>query len=220
MKSSNGAISGHYFSDSSITLKTTNAKITATIDLLNEKKKLKRNRPTQLSLSTTNECVRLSQFLGFSHSRPTLYTSNIKADIGLAAVRSDDRTYPGSGGSFNAYVHTTNGKLDANVTTAPLRSTLILDASTDNSPISAFIDRTYEGSFSLASSNAGSPRLQTPVTTDDDPEGKGRSPILQYTKVQGNHVEGTFRWGWSGRKETLGSISLQTSNGPAALVIT
>ncbi|PPQ85828.1 hypothetical protein CVT25_003459 [Psilocybe cyanescens] len=121
---SNGVITGTFSTNDTLVLRTTNAAITADVNLRSEKAD---SRPT-LSAKTSNGAI----------------VSNINLISTLEH---------GQGGFFGVSADTSNAHLDIKFPKSPVDSTLNFKASTSNERASVSLNPAYEGSFDLQTSS-------------------------------------------------------------------
>ncbi|KAF8058515.1 hypothetical protein FPV67DRAFT_506362 [Lyophyllum atratum] len=138
----------------------------------------------------------------------SMYTSNsgIKGVLTLESAKE-------TGGKFQVSGSTSNAPLDLVVSEAPVDSVLLLDAHTSLAPARVELHKTFEGTFSVATS------LKRPDVIFDgdveDPARKERKRKID-VRVVGGVVSGST-W-WSGNEEgLLGKVSIHTSLSPATL---
>ena len=132
-------------------------------------------------------------------------------DSSLALLSSESTK-----GSYDINTETSNNVLNVHYAAAPLEHTLVHHARTSNGPATISLPRTYEGAFSLRSSNI-SPSVVEADRNPEDPAGQGRRRWLSIYKVK-NVLTGAVYWG-SEKKGEKGTVDVQTSNSPARLVL-
>ncbi|EAU91944.1 hypothetical protein CC1G_11130 [Coprinopsis cinerea okayama7 len=115
----NAGISGRYYTNSSITLKTVNAPISVLLEMINE----------NVTHATTAE----------------LYTTNSHIDFtaNLTSTQEND------GGAFGIVAETARGHIDADIVETPIDSILTLEAQTALARIDARLPTTFQGQFDL-----------------------------------------------------------------------
>lgn len=165
LKTSNGAIIGHYNSSSSLELITSNALIHATVGLLNADEET----PTHLVLKTSN--------------------GRLDSDLHLYSTARDNS----AGGAFVVSARTSNAALSLHHATAPVDSLLTLDTHTSNSPATVSLHPTFEGTYSASTSNSGI--VVSVDDHAEDPSGRGRQRVSHIYANKGKKVEGSVYWG-------------------------
>ncbi|CAK5264386.1 unnamed protein product [Mycena citricolor] len=169
---------------------------------------------------TSNGRVDLSLTLnatGSEEPKVSIKTSNSALNAELTLLSQS-----GSGGVFPIRTETSNGRLDTKVVEAPIDSVITLDARTSNSAGSIELPATYEGLFSISTSNAKT-SMHRVSGNDEDPkcavasDCEPRKRHVQ-TKMQNKgHVAGTVFWEQG--NEDRGKATLRTSNGPADIYL-
>lgn len=190
-------INGHFRSDANLTLVTSNGAIDTVIDLINPKD----SSPAQLVQNTSNGHVTSSISLS------TLYPTD----------KSKSASFPGTGGSFDTTIHTSNAALHVTFPTSPPSSLLTLAAITSNARASVELSSAYEGSFGLFTSSYGGVSV---VERDgvEDPSGKERKRSIVKKVGRRGVVEGSVWWGQD-KGEHGGSVVVKTSNGGNVLYL-
>jgi len=120
-------------------------------------------------------------------------------------------------GVYHVDAETSNSRLGLAFATAPVGSTLTLNAATSNSPANVALHPTFEGDFDLSTSNW----FKALVVEDEDvqdPSGKDRKRNISYNRVDGQHkVVGKVFWGEDGNNKADGVVKVQTSNSGVVL---
>jgi hypothetical protein len=199
IRSSNGAIKGHFNSGSSLKLITSNAPIQASVSLLNKEN----GTVSELKMITSNGYITCILF-PFHHL--TSCFSKIDANVDLV-------THSGHGGIFDVETHTSNGHVTLEYTDMPINSILRSEARSSNAAMSVKLYNTFEGSFDVMTSNAAATLKELVV---EDPSGQGRRRAVTQRRER-YHIQGSTYW--SGSKEIEGHATVKTSNGRAELVI-
>jgi hypothetical protein len=183
VKTSNSPITGTYHTNTSVELRTSNAPIKVDLGLHNDGK-------------------------GKHTTEAILHTSNghVISDIGLHNPHSD------KGGDYSVNAHSSNAPFRLNFITAPINSALKLSADTSNSPASASLHPTYQGKFTLTSSNK---RPYVDQHKRDDPEDRDRRRSIEYSSNGRNILRGSVRW--DDKHKDLGTVDLKTSNSGVVL---
>jgi len=125
VNSINGAISGNFNTTGSLTLITTNSRVSVRVGVEN----MESERSTEVLIQTVN--------------------APIEADISLTSKSS-----VGTGGTFGVHAHTTNGPINIVYDDSPVDSVLNFDAQSTNAPVHAVLHHAYEGTFSLQTVNS------------------------------------------------------------------
>ncbi|KAH7096747.1 hypothetical protein BKA62DRAFT_644044 [Auriculariales sp. MPI-PUGE-AT-0066] len=199
LKGSNGHITVNTLHADSIELGTTNAKISGAFTVARA-----------LNLHTTNGQIQPQVVLGStSVSTPTLNLDTTNAPI-TGTARLVDST------AFSAIVRTGNGKLDFAVTALPVDATLMLDATSSNSPASLVLPASFEGAVYQRTSNSGVPAFTYNVA--GDPKGRGRA--YQHETISADKRERKDRVFWGKDDGHIdGQVNLITTNGRAGVEI-
>jgi len=117
-------------------------------------------------------------------------------------------------GVYHVDAETSNSRLGLAFATAPVGSTLTLNAATSNSPANVALHPTFEGDFDLSTSNW----FKALVVEDkdvQDPSGKDRKRNVSYERVDGQHkVVGKVLWG---DNKADGVVKVHTSNSGVVL---
>ncbi|KAF5391678.1 hypothetical protein D9757_002353 [Collybiopsis confluens] len=188
----NSPIEGNFTVTKSLKLKTANAHIDASVKMLNKRSG---DHKTNLVMETVN--------------------SPIEASVSLLSVGPEDIELT-SNGAFSIKARNARGSVKLAFPTAPVNSTVIVDAKTALSPINVNMHKTFEGSFAIRST----PLDKKDVTKQEaaDPEGKGRKRSLVFDSVNGGSVDGRVFWG-DEQGKGRGSIKLETAMSPIVLVV-
>ncbi|KAF7289248.1 hypothetical protein MIND_01386300 [Mycena indigotica] len=172
-----------------------------------------------------------------------LITSNGAIDVSISVTSDTDRQVPvlmttsnaqinavvdlistsNSGGSFLVQPKTSNGRLTTTIKSLPIDGKLKLEARTSNSLAQVALPLTYEGGFSLATSNAAT-LVQRRGSSERDPkcpdsgecEGQ-RSRTVSTRMVRKTSAAGVVHW--DAKNAQRGDVSLKTSNGGVTLVL-
>ncbi|KAJ6497441.1 hypothetical protein C8R45DRAFT_1072023 [Mycena sanguinolenta] len=192
VKLSNGPITGNYAVVDSLTLKTTNGAIDVTASITGNSTL---EKTQDITMQTTNGPI------------------NYIVDLGPTA---------GDAGSFRVKATTSNDKVTAKIVSAPLNSVLAIDTRTSNHLASLALPSTYEGSFSISTSNSAAAVSRTNPQEKDPACGssakcKGRKRTFYLTKVTKSSSKGSVYW--DSQNTDRGSVVLSSSNGAATLYI-
>ncbi|KAJ7072855.1 hypothetical protein C8F01DRAFT_262988 [Mycena amicta] len=209
LRTSNGGIKIGHLMSSSAALRSSNAAIGGTYVT---------KGPLDLTTSNGNIDVVVSVTSDTSKAIPlTIVTSNAR----LSAI-VDLISTSGKGGSFTAKAHTSNGQLSATLNSLPLDATLSLDARTSNTRAEVSLPLTYEGKFSVSTSNSAA-LVKRPSSSERDPAcpdtGKcdGRRRTVNTRTVRKTAADGVVHWDKANAER--GDVSVRTSNGPLTLVL-
>jgi hypothetical protein len=119
----------------------------------------------------------------------------------------------GTGGKFKVIGTTSLSALDLGFITAPVASSLVLDAQTSLAPATIKLHETFEGTFRLSTS------LKRPTVKVnervEDPAGKGRRRKVEIHSDGPSHTSGSISWSEEG--DDLGSVNVGTSLSPVVL---
>lgn len=116
-------------------------------------------------------------------------------------------------GTYQIRATTSNNALKLRLESALHNTALRLDASTSNGPVDVQLYPTFEGVFNIQTSNA---LANVQYTPESDPEGEQRQVQQQYSgwsTLSGTAVRGQEQ------KQTLGHVSITTSNAPVRLCL-
>ena len=108
------------------------------------------------------------------------------------------------------HARTTNGPITIGYHDSPVDSVLNFEASSTNSPIHAVLHDTYEGRFSLLTTN--SKAMLDHSRDAEDPSGLGRKRRLSTHSVSKQDVYGEVEWSPSRRDGRAGSVDIKTTN--------
>jgi len=177
------------------------------------------NASDSLELRTSNSPIQVHVGLtSHDKSEPLLImkTSNgaLESEISLFSSSSSSATETTL--TYHVEAKTSNSPLTINFATAPVGSTLDLDASTSNSPAKVSLHSTYEGIFNLSTSIF---RPQVVAAEEvEDPKGKERKRTVTIDRINGhNKVDGKVFWGDEEKSEAEGVVKVHTSNSPLIL---
>ncbi|KAG9221279.1 hypothetical protein CCMSSC00406_0008886 [Pleurotus cornucopiae] len=201
LKTSNAPISGSIYSPNLLHLITSNGAITGTF-----------NTSKSLHLITSNALIQADVGLTNEGNHPTkaiLKTSNGQIRSAISLLRDTEGSV---GGVYDVEAFTSNAPLNINFPTAPVDSTLSLDAKTTNAGADVSLHPTYEGRFELVSS------LFAPVvekSTVNDPSGRGRERTIQYSSLNRGVLSGKVQWAGSDKSD--GRVLVKSSNAKVTL---
>jgi len=120
-------------------------------------------------------------------------------------------------GVYHIDAETSNSRLGLAFATAPVGSTLTLNAATSNSPANVALHPTFEGDFDISTSNWFK-ALVVEEQDVQDPSGKERKRNISYKRVDGQHqVVGKVLWGEDGDNKADGVVKVHTSNSGVVL---
>ncbi|KAI0087034.1 hypothetical protein BDY19DRAFT_907895 [Irpex rosettiformis] len=188
LQTSNSHISGIFVSNESIDISTSNSFIEGNFYLSNDGVS---STPSRINLHTSN--------------------SRIRARISLTSTAENHRN-----GSFNITTETNNSPLNVQFDTAPVDSRVTFIGRTTNSPISAKLHDSFEGTFSVTTGRWFEAGVH--VVNTQDPSGRGRQRYVSRGVSQHGHSEGKVTWGDAGGRR-LGHAELSTTNSPAQLYL-
>ncbi|SRR6266404_5994176 len=137
---------------------------------------------------------------------------HIKADVSLVSSSPS-----GSGGAFGVRTHTTNSPIEVVYVDSPVDSVLKFDAVSTNARVHAALHRAYEGTFALATSNAGA--VVDRLRDVEDPSGQGRKRRVTRRSVERSHVFGEVEWVPSSDSNEAGSVNIVTTNSGVTLTV-
>ena len=143
----------------------------------------------------------------------SLLSSRIDAKVSLLAS-----TPSPSKCSFHVTAHTSNAALDVAFVDAPPSHTLAVSARTSNGRADVAMHESFEGSFALQTTNAGTPAVHARVVVHD-PSGRGRYRDYEYAVLEEgrNRVQGNVWWDWEERAR--GKVTVSTSDAPLRLAV-
>ncbi|KIK63064.1 hypothetical protein GYMLUDRAFT_41375 [Collybiopsis luxurians FD-317 M1] len=183
METVHSPIEGNFTVNDSLRLSTANARIDASVNMLNKKSS---EDKTNLEMDTVN--------------------AHIKASVSLFSVDSEGDN-SSSDGLFDIRAHTARGSIDVAFPTAPINSTVFLNADTALGSIDVNMHNTFEGAFDVHSTPLD--RTEVVQQEAEDPEGKNRKRNLIFDSVGGGSVRGKVFWG--DKAEQRGLIRLKTA---------
>ncbi|KAI1788344.1 hypothetical protein LXA43DRAFT_1097445 [Ganoderma leucocontextum] len=161
----------------------------------------------KLELHTTNGAV-LGQFK--TTSELDLHSSNGHAKVSLLPSSPD-----ANGGAYHVTTQTSNGAIDLEFVDAPVDHALTASARTSNGRAEVTMHETFEGSFDLWTTNAGTPTVHARDVRD--PAGRGRKRGYLVHANRRNSVRGNVWWGEENKER--GSVSVWTTNGRLRLTV-
>ncbi|KAJ3894702.1 hypothetical protein GG344DRAFT_73850 [Lentinula edodes] len=190
IESPHSPIEGNFTVRKSLRLSTANARINITANLLNDETD---EDMTELIMNTAN--------------------SPIEASVSLFSVDAGEIT--SSGGAFRVRARNANSPVKVAFPTAPINSTVVLDAKTAVAPLDVQMHGTFEGAFTVHTT----PFDKRVVVAEEglDPEGKGRKRNLIFDRYTGGISEGTVFWGQGEPGKQRGSVRLDTVSGQVSL---
>lgn len=203
LRSSNGKIEGTFNTSESLELRTSNAPIHVTANLINSNK----DAGTVLTADTSNGYAYILIYLSHLRSHPG---SAIQAHVGLFAHSVD--------GAFRVNTRTTNAVARVTVTDAPANSLLNASAVSSNAPVIFEAHAAFEGSFELYSARFSPPTVEQPHPVED-PLGEGRNRTVQVNTIGRGAIRGEVGWEPKHEKAKSGHIRLKTSNAGASLFL-
>ncbi|KAJ7126973.1 hypothetical protein C8R44DRAFT_110149 [Mycena epipterygia] len=157
---------------------------------------------------------------------PIKVTVGVKADDSNASKSLTMRTnngilesvvnLSGRAGNFRVRAENSNGNLTTKIASLPIDAVLSLEAKTSNAPAYVKLPITYEGGFTLKTSNASLAIRRLVYPNEQDPAGKDRKRVVEINK-KGGKTTGNVHWD---RKNTnRGNVTLQSSNGPVSILL-
>ncbi|KAF7295951.1 hypothetical protein MKEN_01409600 [Mycena kentingensis (nom. inval.)] len=193
VRSSNGGISGTYATKGPLELRTSNGAIDVSVAVTSDS-----SNKTPLTMVTSNgKLTAVVDLISPSASTPK------------------DLTFP-------VTARTSNGALSVTIKELPLDAKLDLQARTSNTPATVGLPLTYEGSFSVKTSN--SPSLVKRLgSSERDPacpkneDCKARSRQVETRMIRKTAAEGVVYWDEKNKKR--GVVTVTTSNSPLTLVL-
>ncbi|KAF9494205.1 hypothetical protein BDN71DRAFT_1393660 [Pleurotus eryngii] len=201
LTTSNAPISGTIYSPNLLHLITSNGAITGTFNTSKSLRLITSNAPIQADVGLTNE--------GNHPTEAIIKTSNGQIRSVINLLRDTEGSV---GGVYGVEAFTSNAPLNINFPTAPVDSTLSLDAKTSNAGADVSLHPTYEGRFELVSS------LFAPVvekSTVNDPSGRGRERTIQYSSLNRGVLSGKVQWAGSDKSD--GRVLVKSSNAKVTL---
>ncbi|KAJ7142506.1 hypothetical protein C8R44DRAFT_760740, partial [Mycena epipterygia] len=168
------------------------------------------NASNKLILRTSNAPITVDINLSHNANKSTeveMYTSNGAIEGNITLESDSERS------AFDTTASTSNGRIQLAVVTAPIDSTVRLNARTSIGAVGRKLPDTFEGSF-IAATSLSSLSVNLDETVKDS-TGAGRERRLEYKQVNGWWTYGRERW-WEERMGR-GGVSLMTSMGPIML---
>ena len=146
---------------------------------------------------------RLSQlcYMVVAHARHRI----IKSPVTLLMESQD-----GSGGTFRVSAESSNEDVAVSFPSAPLHSTLHVDASTSNAPVNVSLHKTFEGEFSLYAPG-GRPMVRYGQGIPD-PAGAKRRRDVYFDRDRMGVVFGKVLWEPRQKRNYVGSANLRSLN--------
>jgi len=117
---------------------------------------------------------------------------------------------------FTVSAITSNSDLLFDLLSLPYESSLKLEAKTSNSNAKVKLPQTFEGQFTLDTSN-NAPSMERHSERDRDPAGRGRTRQVDDKSRLRNFWQGNVYWDKD--HENLSDAKIRTSNGKAILVL-
>ncbi|KAJ3766738.1 hypothetical protein FB446DRAFT_372022 [Lentinula raphanica] len=190
VKAVNSPIEGNFTVDKSLRLSTANAHINVAATLLNNKAD---ESMTETILNTVNSPIEASLSL-FSF------------DSGEAAT---------SDGAFCVRAHNAHSPIKLTFPTAPINSTVHVNAKTAMAPVDVQMHSTFEGAFTAQNS----PFDKRVINAEEgpDPEGRDRKRNLIFDEMHRGTAKGHVYWGTGERGKDRGSVRLNTVAGQISL---
>ncbi|CAL1711753.1 unnamed protein product [Somion occarium] len=209
----------------SLSLRTTNSAIIAKGGLSAENATLQTSNAaidgvfttsSSLELITTNHPIEATvTMFNLDYSIPTrLWIKTTNGHLGSSIyLLSND----GRGGNFDVVAETTNDPLSITFPTQPIDSALHLQARTKNSLASVNLHRSFEGDFSVRSTNAR--QIVEADENAEDPDNNRRGKRHVEMKKSRNVIDGSVVWLGDGDTPRAGKgrVDVRTTNGPAML---
>jgi len=183
MSTSNSPIEGKFTARESLKLSTANAHINVSVDMINAERA---EKWSHLTMNTAN--------------------APIYASVSLLSLDSEENAT--SGGAFSVKAHTAHGAVNVAVPTAPINSTVMLNAETALAPVDVSMHNTFEGAFSAHSTPFN--KVEVSIGDKEDPEGKDRKRNLIYQSVNKGTAKGNVFWG-EGEGKDRGLVKLNTA---------
>ncbi|KAJ3748539.1 hypothetical protein DFH05DRAFT_571467 [Lentinula detonsa] len=194
----NSEIRGHFIISQSIDIKAVNAKVKADIELYPEYP----NGGGSIILQTTQKALEAiinihnpSYFFNFFNFSSSSIPSKPSSTYFISASNK-------------------NGIVDVSVPLLPPDSALNLTASSTNGRVTTTLPATYEGSYSLLTTNIVG---EVHIEHTEDPEGLERKRLWDSNKGNGKDIRGSVYWDRSNRNK--GSVVLKSANGQAKLFL-
>jgi hypothetical protein len=139
------------------------------------------------------------------------YSSRIEADVNLISGSGDAQD-----DYFTASSATSNGENLLNVKSLPYESSLNLEAKSSNKGVQVKLPQTFEGQFTLSTSNAA-PVFQRDVGSERDPVGQGRTRQVVDKSIMKNWRQGNVYW--EKEHESKSDVKIRSSNAKVTLSI-
>ncbi|KAJ6593222.1 hypothetical protein B0H19DRAFT_1089436 [Mycena capillaripes] len=175
-----------------------------------------------LDLQTSNDPIKVTVTINGSGSGSKKNLS-MRTSNGVLDALVNLGTSSGEAGTFNVKAQTSNAQLKTKIVYAPLDSVVTVDARTSNEEASVTLPSTYEGSFSLTTSNAPvsvrrvNPNEHDPACDSHQQSCKERTRIVEQKVVTKRSVSGNVHW--DKKNANRGKVTLTTSNGPATILL-
>lgn len=172
------------------------------------------NASRSLTLTTSNAVIRADVGLSYDDTSSDVASAKITTSNAPIEAAISMRTRRGTGGDFKVNAETSNNRLELAFPAAPVDSTLYVKAETSNSPASVKVHPTYEGGFSLRTSQ------YTPTIEKEerrDPSGRGRVREVWTSTVRKGFMQGSVEWVPSGEGRASSHIDLKSSNAGVTL---
>jgi hypothetical protein len=163
-------------------VRTSNAKIEVVVNMNSS------NHKGILEMRNTNGYVYRLVYDKFTVLTTLILFSRIEADINLISDSGDAQN-----DLFTTSSITSNGENLLNVKSLPYKSSLNLEAKSSNKQVQVKLPDTFEGQFTLSTSNAA-PVLQRNERSERDPAGQGRTRQVVYKSVMKNWRQGNVYW--------------------------
>jgi len=192
IQTSNGDIRGTFITNSSLSLKTSDAQITANIFLEND------------GVAEKETCVHASTTRGSLTGAISLLSRTGTPRYKVRAATS----HAGLNISFLQHSNTSY-----------LSSPPVLDiiGATSNGPAELLLQSPFEGSFDISTSPTHSADFLSGSGSKKDPLGLGRHQNVRFKTNAKSRKEGHVYWGDLDNRRELGRVELSTSNGLASL---
>ncbi|KAE9399743.1 hypothetical protein BT96DRAFT_681003 [Gymnopus androsaceus JB14] len=156
---SNAQIKGHFTTSHSLEINGANTKVKASIDLAPQSG----DKEGKVGIKTSNSFIEAV----INVHEPSSSYSGLSFDNSSASSSSSSSSSPYSP---TISTSTSNGYISLLMPLLPLNSALSLTASTTNGPMTAVLPATYEGSYSLSTTNG---KVETEFDHTKDPAGVG-----------------------------------------------
>nr|GAT51526.1 predicted protein [Mycena chlorophos] len=204
LKTSNAKVEIRRLQSYAVSVQSTNGPITGTYETTGPLYLKTSNGKIDVGVTVKSE--------GDSESIPlTMITSNAALSAGIE-LRSSSR----QGGTFPVKAQTSNHALALSFNELPIDATLSLDGKTSNSRANVSLPTTYEGKFSVVTSNAPAD-VQRRNKNEPDPKGAKRTRTLTFDSVSKTRTKGTVHWDKDNANR--GDVAVRSSNGPVTLVL-